>query len=98
MKRSALVTAFIALVFVGVFLLANWYPDPQVDPGIVGSQSIAEYIVENFEADTGARNAVAAIYLNYRVYDTLFEALLLLIAVVGIMHFFKIGLKRDRDG
>ena len=44
----------------------------------------------------GADNAVAAIYLNYRLYDTLFEALLLLIAIVGIIHFFRIGIRNDK--
>ncbi|WP_158386083.1 hypothetical protein [Clostridium aceticum] len=44
--------------------------------------------ISNFYEDTRAKNAVAAIYLNYRVYDTLFEALTLLISVVGVIHFY----------
>ena len=39
-----------------------------------------------FMADVGGQNAVTAIYLGYRVYDTLFEALLLVIAVVAVLH------------
>jgi len=39
-----------------------------------------------FMHDVGGENAVTAIYLGYRVYDTLFEALLLVIAVVAVLH------------
>jgi len=44
-----------------------------------------EYL-RRFMEDVGGGNAVTAIYLGYRVYDTLFEALLLVIAVVAVMH------------
>ncbi len=43
----------------------------------------------HFFVDTGATNAVAAIYLNYRVFDTIFEALLLLVSIIGIIHFSR---------
>jgi len=39
-----------------------------------------------FSIDIGGKNAVTAIYLGYRLYDTLFEALMLLVAVVAIIH------------
>ena len=48
-----------------------------------------EYYRENYISDTGAKNAVAAIYLNYRVFDTFFEALLLIISVAGIIYFLE---------
>ena len=38
------------------------------------------------EGDFGSENVVTAIYLGYRVYDTLFEALVLVISVVAVMH------------
>jgi multicomponent Na+:H+ antiporter subunit B len=37
-------------------------------------------------SNVGGQNAVTAIYLGYRVYDTLFEALILVIAVVAVSH------------
>ncbi|NSW89206.1 MAG: DUF4040 domain-containing protein [Firmicutes bacterium] len=46
-----------------------------------------DYYVKFFKQDTGANNAVTAIYLNYRVFDTLFEALLLLISVIAVIYF-----------
>lgn len=39
----------------------------------------------NAYRDTGSLNAVTAIYLDYRLFDSLFEAGILLIAVSGIM-------------
>ena len=48
---------------------------------------ISQYVIEHFHEDTGARNAVAAILLNYRMFDTIFEALILLTAIVGMHQF-----------
>ena len=39
-----------------------------------------------FSYDVGGENAVTAIYLGYRMYDTLFEALMLLVSVVAVVH------------
>lgn len=52
------------------------------------SDGLMQYYVGNFYEDTKAQNAVAGIVLNYRVYDTLFEALTLLISVVAVSHFY----------
>jgi multisubunit Na+/H+ antiporter MnhB subunit len=46
-----------------------------------------EYIAANFLQDTGSKNGVAAILLNYRMYDTMFEALILLTAIIGMNQF-----------
>ncbi len=91
----ALVTLFVAVVCAAVLVLANLYSAAETSG--VEEPQLREYFVENFQEDTGAENAVAAIYLNYRVYDTLFEALLLLIAIVGIIHFFRVGLRKDKN-
>jgi multicomponent Na+:H+ antiporter subunit B len=98
MIRTVLVTAFVGLVFVGVIILANLYPSAGIDPSTTGMVDVPQYFLDNFQEHTGAENAVAAIYLNYRVYDTLFEALLLLIAIVGIIHFFRIGIRNTDLG
>jgi multisubunit Na+/H+ antiporter MnhB subunit len=96
------ITATLVLVLaVGSLWLENAYPDPQVFVAVAAHAGAPEepsrYILDNFVEDTGAENAVAAIYLSYRVYDTLFEALLLLIAIVGIMHFFRVESPRDGE-
>ncbi|TCT15457.1 hypothetical protein EDC18_103162 [Natranaerovirga pectinivora] len=53
------------------------------------SFDISNSYIENSVKETGAINAATAIYLDYRVYDSLFESLLLLICAVGIHHFNK---------
>jgi multicomponent Na+:H+ antiporter subunit B len=57
----------------------------------------AQYL-GRFVADVGGQNAVTAIYLGYRVYDTLFEALLLVIAVVAVFHVSWYKQKAVRTG
>jgi len=49
-------------------------------------QPLMDYITANFLEDTGATNAVAGIYLNYRVFDTLFEALMLMVSVMEVIN------------
>ncbi|MFW5838770.1 MAG: MnhB domain-containing protein [Bacillota bacterium] len=43
------------------------------------------YFFEHGYEETGSRNLVTAIYLDYRLFDSLFEAGILLIAVSGII-------------
>lgn len=45
----------------------------------------SQYLVQ-FTREVGGENAVTAIYLGYRVYDTLFEALLLVVTVLAVAH------------
>jgi multisubunit Na+/H+ antiporter MnhB subunit len=52
---------------------------------------VSDYYILNFFRDTSSQNAVTAIYLNYRVYDTLFETLTLIVATIGIIHFSRHG-------
>ncbi|MCL1989145.1 MAG: DUF4040 domain-containing protein [Firmicutes bacterium] len=45
-----------------------------------------ELYINNFMNEVGGTNAVTAIYLGYRLYDTVFEALMLLITAIAISH------------
>ncbi|WP_461207651.1 MnhB domain-containing protein [Clostridium sp. DL1XJH146] len=47
------------------------------------------YYLENAFKDTSSKNIVTSIYLDYRLYDTFFEALMLLVSVIGIIHFSR---------
>lgn len=42
------------------------------------------YYVENGLRETSSMNLVTAIYLDYRLFDSFFEASILLVAVTGI--------------
>ncbi len=73
-----------ALLVIAVFVLVigiTTVHRVELDPFIY------DYVIHYFERDTHAKNAVAAILLNYRMYDTMFEALILLTAIIGMNHF-----------
>ena len=50
-----------------------------------------DFYLENGYADTGARNIVAAIYLDYRLLDSIFETSLLLLTIAGVVHLAREG-------
>lgn len=51
------------------------------------------YFLENGLAETGSRNLVTGILLDYRLFDSLFEAGILLIAVSGVIWISKHDIK-----
>jgi len=55
-------------------------------PSIDANTYLKDQYIEYFRRDVGGTNAVGAIYLGYRVYDTLFEALMLVVSVVAVIH------------
>jgi len=55
-------------------------------PTIDTNTYLRDQYIAYFQEDVGGTNAVGAIYLGYRVYDTLFEALMLVVAVVAVIH------------
>ncbi len=81
--RLALSALFVAAVFLMVTFISNTHSE-ELDPFLY------DYMTERFEEDTAAHNAVAAILLNYRMYDTMFEALILLTAIIGMNQFLPV--------
>ena len=55
---------------------------------------LSEYYISHGIADTGALNMVTAIYLNYRVYDTLGEATVFFATALGVFML----LRKDKEG
>lgn len=47
--------------------------------------NVSKYYLNHGVADISSPNIVTSIYLFYRYYDTLFEALMLLFSVTGII-------------
>ena len=76
-KRLILPVAFV----LGIFMLFV-YSVPDISP----STYLKYQYLARFMGEVGGANAVASIVLGYRVYDTLFEALLLIVAVVAVSH------------
>lgn len=47
---------------------------------------LKDYVLDNAYLDTGSENSVTSIYLYYRYYDTLFEALMLLFSIIAVIY------------
>ncbi|POQ98494.1 hypothetical protein AU468_12950 [Alkalispirochaeta sphaeroplastigenens] len=89
--RYFLSALLVLTVFAGVTAVGTLHQE-QLEP------SIFLYITSFFERDTAAHNAIAAILLNYRMYDTMFEALILLTAIIGMKQFLPTSRElRDAD-
>ncbi len=83
MKRRriiAIVLAILAIVMIVLTLGTD---------SIYTSDRLYRFYLTNFVEHTGSDNAVTAIYLNYRLFDTFFETLLLVLSVIGIIYFSK---------
>ncbi len=84
MSDSLRRTAIMVIIAISMMAVLIFYNDVEIL-----SWESRNYYLKNFISDTGAKNAVAAIYLNYRIFDTFFEALLLMISVTGIIYFLE---------
>ncbi len=80
MKWSGL----IILVLAGG-LLAYSAPDLPAygDPESPASQHVSPRMIEKGYEETGAKNLVTAVLVDYRSFDTLFEAVVILVAGLG---------------
>jgi len=70
-------TAFLAVLFLWLM--------PEQTPVTY----LKDMYTSRFSGDIGGENAVTAIYLGYRMYDTVFEALMLLVSIVAVMHLSR---------
>ena len=80
---------FILCLGMSVFIIFS----PQKATSL-SEKPVSLYYLTHFQGDTGALNAVTSIYLNYRVFDTLMETLILLICVIAVIHF---SWRKDQD-
>ncbi|MCT4542682.1 MAG: hypothetical protein N4A63_03965 [Vallitalea sp.] len=76
---------FIALYLFLLFLLSISF---NITP-VKKTTEIFQYYISNSLKETGAINVVTSIYLNYRVFDTIFETLLLLVSIIAIIYFSR---------
>ena len=81
-NTKAIVQGISALVFCGLMaaMFIRFLPEADV------STLLMHQYVTSFGTDVGGLNAVTAIYLAYRLYDTVFEALMLVVSVVAVVH------------
>lgn len=77
---------FLVLIL-GVMFVAFFYSMQDIER--LYNTTLKEYFAANAFTDTGSRNIVTAILLDYRLFDSLFEAGILLIAVSGVIWISK---------
>src|SRR5690606_10309125 len=68
-----------------LFGLLYVFIDAMVDLEVIYNDFGKQYFFQNGLLETGSQNLVTGIYLDYRLFDSLFEAGILLIAVSGVM-------------
>lgn len=55
----------------------------------VGTSALFELVMEGYAANGRTVSPVASIFFHYRVFDTIFEALMLLVSAIGVAHLLK---------
>lgn len=78
MRRAVIA---IIIIIILSFVLFNYY-----EPTSTLDREMARYVISNAEKETGAQNLVTVVYLYYRYYDTLFEALTLMVSIVAVIY------------
>ena len=92
-KRRLVIMMAMLVVCILTAVLSSIYSD-SMEP------ESYNYYVENAAGESNMPNAVTAIYLRYRIFDTIFEALLLGVAV-SVVFYFAAPWERDfkeKDG
>ena len=82
-KKKSVIKSFIAPACFIVFLIVlfiNFMPTAPYN------DYLRNLYITMFKHDFGGENAVTAIYLGYRMFDTLLEALVLLVSILAVIH------------
>ncbi len=85
MSKHRNLFGLIFILILGAVLLFGYFLQ-----GSAGATPLFDEIFRRGYAETTAKNLVAAIYLNYRLFDTLLEALLLLVSVIAVSQFVRL--------
>ncbi|EOD01867.1 hypothetical protein [Caldisalinibacter kiritimatiensis] len=80
-KKSMLILMLFILLI--IFINISFHAINNIDT------SSKDYYLYNTYSDTGSKNIVTGIYLDYRLFDSIFEASILIIAVSGIIFMSK---------
>jgi multicomponent Na+:H+ antiporter subunit B len=90
-----LVAVFLAVGGLGAEAAMPAFGEPLLAEGGEAAGVSAKYLAQ-FDRDTGAANCVMGILLDYRAYDTLGEATVIFVAIMGgYVVLRKIGRKRE---
>jgi len=76
---SVVLVVFFALLMMSRFL----------ESGFTVNDLSSNYYISNTYNEVGSRNIVTGIYLDYRLFDSIFEAGILLVSVAGVIFMSK---------
>jgi multisubunit Na+/H+ antiporter MnhB subunit len=79
----------VALVLVIAITLVLAVPALGLSFGHPVQADVDQYYLDNTQGGTGSNNAVTAIVFDFRGFDTLGEATVLFVAVLGITMLFR---------
>lgn len=79
----------IAIILIAAIILILLLPAIGLTFGEPRITDTDDYYVENTQEETGSANAVTAIVFDYRGFDTLGEATVLFVAVLGVIMLFR---------
>ncbi|MDP3730580.1 MAG: DUF4040 domain-containing protein [Candidatus Omnitrophota bacterium] len=83
--------------FIAVFLTIAYIALKNLPAFGSGPMKVSGFYIDNAIAKAGSENAVAAIIVNFRAYDTLGEAAILFAAFIGVLTIArKIGKYKER--
>jgi len=84
---------FFALIFVGVFIWFSYQAIVRLPAFGSPVMKMGGMYLSEAVRKTGATNAVSAIILDFRGYDTLGEATILFTSVIGVLAVLRSGVK-----
>lgn len=79
----------IAIILIAAITLILLLPAIGLTFGEPRTTDTDDYYIENTQEETGSANAVTAIVFDYRGFDTLGEATVLFVAVLGVIMLFR---------
>lgn len=79
----------VMIIFILAFLLYAFILALEDFASFSGEDDAKTYYLSQGFEETGASNLVTAIYLDYRLYDSIFEASLLLATSAGILFLAR---------
>ncbi|MCD4814031.1 hypothetical protein K8S19_10125 [bacterium] len=92
--KKGLWIAVVLVVFGGVFVYMT--TGSQLKFGTPDQTAMDDYFIAHGQEQTGANNIVTAVVFDYRAFDTLGEATVLFVVVLGVGLMFR-RLKEDEE-
>ncbi|MBU0687337.1 MAG: hypothetical protein KKB81_05745 [Candidatus Margulisbacteria bacterium] len=91
------ILAIIILIILAFFIMQGLFTGKEHLIYGQPTPKISKLHVESGVAETGALNLVTAIYLNYRAYDTLGEAVVFFVAALGVFMLLRKDYREGTD-